>query len=77
MFSVINNYSASVGSAVMLSSFSLTVGKKTGFAAVFEGGKVSFGLGFWLTLAMVAIAIVFYLLTRKKKAGKNRLEETK
>ncbi|MBO6020559.1 MAG: MFS transporter [Aeriscardovia sp.] len=77
MFSVINNYSASVGSAVMLSSFSLTVGKKTGFAAVFEGGKVSFGMGFWLTLAMVAIAIVFYLLTRKKKAGKNRLEETK
>ena len=77
MFSVINNYSASVGSAVMLSSFSLTVGKKTGFAAVFEGGKVSFGLGFWLTLAMVAIAIVFYLLTRKRKAGKNRLEGTK
>ena len=70
MFSVINNYSASVGSAVMLSSFSLTVGKKTGFAAVFEGGKVSFGMGFWLTLAMVAIAIVFYLLTRKRKPVK-------
>lgn len=75
MFSVINNYSASVGSAVMLSSFSLTVGKRTGFAAVFEGGKVSFGLGFWLTLAMVAIAIIFYFLTNKRKAGKTGLKK--
>lgn len=67
MFSVINNYSASVGSALMLSSFSLTVGSQKGFEAAFDGGKVSFGLGFWLTLAMVAIAVVFYFLTRKKE----------
>ncbi|MBO6006333.1 MAG: MFS transporter [Aeriscardovia sp.] len=70
MFSVINNYSASVGSAVMLSSFSLTVGEKSGFGAAFAGGKVSFGLGFWLTLAMVAIAVAFYFLTRKKEGRK-------
>lgn len=70
MFSVINNYSASVGSVIMLSSFSLSVAGKKGFGAAYAGGRTSFGLGFWLTLAIVAIAAVFYFLTEKRKAGK-------
>ena len=77
MFSVFNNYAASVGSAIMLSSFSLTVAGRKGLGAAYAGGKVSFGLGFWLTLVMVAIAVIFYFLTKKRKAGTSRLEETK
>lgn len=37
IFSVINNYSASVGSALMLSSFSLTVAGRSGFKAAYAG----------------------------------------